>query len=520
MNRITHIHIRRTTPVVVLLGLALTFAPLALAWAWTDLGGGDHGGADWTLSANTNIAGIHTNIGTFRIESGVVATVQPWDGTNNGTVEIHADTIDVFGTLSANGSGFGRGQGPGAASGNFLGTGGCGEGGGGAGYGGIGGSGGSACGVAGTAANGGPAYGTNEFESPPPGLADLLLGSGGAAGNGGSVPGPFSLGGGAILLSANAATLNNVTADGTSGGPTTDGFCNGNLYVGGAGGGSGGTVLISATSLTVLESLSARGGNGQPGQHNYCFQAGGGGGGAGGRIKILASSRNDFTPSVDGGLGGAGGDQGGGNAGTNGASGTVHVDIAPVITLLGSNPDTVECADAYTDPRATAQDDVDGDISGQIVVTGSVNIGMPGTYTLHYNVSDSSGNAAEEVTRTVIVADTTPPTVSGATASPATLWPPNHKMVNVTVSYTAQDSCSTSVFCTLGISSDEPVNGTGDGDTTPDWLVLSDRYVQLRAERAGGGDGREYSIGVSCEDASANLGTGGTSVLVPKSQKK
>lgn len=80
--------------------------------------------------------------------------------------------------------------------------------------------------------------------------------------------------------------------------------------------------------------------------------------------------------------------------------------VPPVITLLGL-PDMFAVLDApWLDPGATALDDVDGNITDSIVVSGLVDTSTPGSYTLRYNVSDSSGNAAAEVERTVqVVAD-------------------------------------------------------------------------------------------------------------------
>lgn len=75
----------------------------------------------------------------------------------------------------------------------------------------------------------------------------------------------------------------------------------------------------------------------------------------------------------------------------------------PVITLLGANPLTLTEGDTYTDPGATASDDVDGDISGDISDDGVVDMDTPGTYTVTYTVYDSAGNPATQETRTVIV---------------------------------------------------------------------------------------------------------------------
>ena len=61
--------------------------------------------------------------------------------------------------------------------------------------------------------------------------------------------------------------------------------------------------------------------------------------------------------------------------------------------------------DTFTDPGATATDDIDGNITANIVVAGdAVDVNTAATYTITYNVSDAAGNAAAQKTRTVIVA--------------------------------------------------------------------------------------------------------------------
>src|SRR5205807_242750 len=99
------------------------------------------------------------------------------------------------------------------------------------------------------------------------------------------------------------------------------------------------------------------------------------------------------------------------------------------------------------------------------------------------------------------------------------LWPPNHKMVDVTVNYGASDQCTPgAVTCTLSVSSNEPVNGTGDGDTAPDWEIVDAHRVRLRAERAGTGNGRVYTIYITCTNSAGNSSTKAVAVSVPKSQ--
>lgn len=82
---------------------------------------------------------------------------------------------------------------------------------------------------------------------------------------------------------------------------------------------------------------------------------------------------------------------------------------APVITLLGNNPVQLTAGDSYADAGASASDNVDGNLTSQIVTSGSVDSNTAGTYTIRYNVTDAAGNAANEVTRTVQVDAAEPP---------------------------------------------------------------------------------------------------------------
>lgn len=118
----------------------------------------------------------------------------------------------------------------------------------------------------------------------------------------------------------------------------------------------------------------------------------------------------------------------------------------------------------------------------------------------------------------VNVVDTAAPTISALSVDAKQLWPANHQMIDVNVAYTATDSGDPSPLCTLSVLSSEPVNGTGDGDTSPDWTIVDAHRVQLRAERAATGNGRTYTITATCSDRSQNVAlSGGAAVVVPKS---
>lgn len=96
-------------------------------------------------------------------------------------------------------------------------------------------------------------------------------------------------------------------------------------------------------------------------------------------------------------------------------------------------------------------------------------------------------------------------------------------MVKVTVEVDAEDNCDQAPFCYIvAVTSNEPINGPGDGNTEPDWELFTDEplVVLLRAERAGGGNGRVYTIHVECMDASGNIGTDTVDVIVPHDQGK
>lgn len=73
---------------------------------------------------------------------------------------------------------------------------------------------------------------------------------------------------------------------------------------------------------------------------------------------------------------------------------------APVVTLNGDNPMTVDFGGTFTDPGATAEDDEDGKID--VVVEGEVNTGAAGEYELIYSATDEAGNVGT-AKRTVYV---------------------------------------------------------------------------------------------------------------------
>lgn len=99
------------------------------------------------------------------------------------------------------------------------------------------------------------------------------------------------------------------------------------------------------------------------------------------------------------------------------ASVSCAANTTPTITLIGSNIINLEKNATYTEQGATANDPEDGNITGSIVTTGTVDTSVVGTYYKYYNVTDSNGNDAPQVTRTIVVSE---PSAGDVTAPTAT----------------------------------------------------------------------------------------------------
>ena len=78
--------------------------------------------------------------------------------------------------------------------------------------------------------------------------------------------------------------------------------------------------------------------------------------------------------------------------------------IPPQLTLNGESTIEIPAGSTFADPGATAIDNVDGDISANVIIVSTLNATVVGTYTLTYSVSDRAGNTAPALTRTIRVA--------------------------------------------------------------------------------------------------------------------
>jgi len=200
---------------------------------------------------------------------------------------------------------------------------------------------------------------------------------------------------------------------------------------------------------------------------------------------------------------------------------TVRDTTPPTITCpanIVKSTDFGQCS-AVVDYAVTANDNC----AGMAIITSppSGSNFPKGTTAVTATATDLAGNTGT-CTFTVTVEDKEKPTITGVTANPSVLWPPNHKMVPVVLAVSTSDNCDPNPVCRIiTVSSNEPENGLGDGDTAPDWEITGDLTVNLRAERSGTGSGRVYTIMVQCTDTSGNNSTPRmVTVTVPHDQRK
>jgi len=201
-----------------------------------------------------------------------------------------------------------------------------------------------------------------------------------------------------------------------------------------------------------------------------------------------------------------------GNGGTATAIVTITVtpvNDAPVLTLLGSTPVTIEAGSVYSDAGSIATDVEDGNITTGIVMTGTVDTMTVGSYTLTYHVTDSGGLSATPVTRTVNVVDSIAPIVT------AELIPLNydgdkdkdedkdepHAGGLFKVVFTASDIADANPVVTATLNGQAVSNGQ---------VVKLERDDEAKAEFEHGQleiKGVSFTLNVSAIDVSGNTGS-------------
>jgi hypothetical protein len=183
--------------------------------------------------------------------------------------------------------------------------------------------------------------------------------------------------------------------------------------------------------------------------------------------------------------------------------------ICPPDVTLECPADTTQSATG----KATATD-----TCGAATITHSdlwqPSCGNAGTLTRTWTATDESGNTSTCV-QTITVVDTTQPEFTFS-VTPTMLWPPDHKMVLVTPSWTLSDDCDAAPEVSLvGIVANEGDNTIGDGHTGNDIQIGADGSIYLRSERSGTGDDRVYTITYQAVDDCGNTTLRSATVSIP-----
>jgi len=158
-----------------------------------------------------------------------------------------------------------------------------------------------------------------------------------------------------------------------------------------------------------------------------------------------------------------------------------------------------------------------------------------GDHTIVLVVNDGTNDPVSDSV-SVTVQDSTGPSLSPVTCPPlGILWPPNHKLVPVTIcAYAFDNDLSGEITLDVRVESSEPPDADADGNTIPDVVYIPDQEncwswdsetggtinLELRSERQGTGPGRTYTIFVTATDASGNFTEASLTVLAPHDKRK
>jgi polymorphic membrane protein len=221
-----------------------------------------------------------------------------------------------------------------------------------------------------------------------------------------------------------------------------------------------------------------------------------------------------------------------GDCGSATQTATLNVNTAPTVTLNpvsqtkspGENVTFTAAADGTPTPSVKWEVSTDGGANFNPIP------GATSTSLMFTVQASDNGNQYRAVftndcgtaTTSAATLTTCNPPVIIVTTAELKLWPPNHSYKTFTVSQlvtSVTGNCgSVSGVKIASVSSDEPENGDGDGNTIDDIVIAADcQSVQLRAERQEGGNGRVYRINLFVTDSAGNVATATAYVYAPVS---
>jgi hypothetical protein len=195
------------------------------------------------------------------------------------------------------------------------------------------------------------------------------------------------------------------------------------------------------------------------------------------------------------------------------------------ITVIDTTPPVVNCpADVTLECPADTSVEANGSATASDMCSSSITIthtdqwqpscGNTGTMARTWTAVDEYGNSSDCV-QTIKVVDTTPPEFE-LSVTPTYMWPPTHKMVEITPSWTVSDECDAEPQVSLvDIVMSEDDNTVGDGHTTGDIETGDDGEIYLRSERSGANSGRIYTITYQAVDDCGNVTVRSASVSIP-----
>jgi uncharacterized repeat protein (TIGR01451 family) len=206
------------------------------------------------------------------------------------------------------------------------------------------------------------------------------------------------------------------------------------------------------------------------------------------------------------------------NAGPDVAETATVVDALPALLTFEavSVPPDWSCTTPPVGSGGTVSCAADEIVSGaQLLLSARVGCAVPdGTVITNTATVTSSWDpaAGNNVSEAMVSVSNPAPAVANVSTDPAVITIPNRKWVDVTVSYDVTDNCDPTPSCALTVSIDD--DAPGNRTPPPQWVIVDEHHVRVRATRNGHGQPRVYSIAIACTDSAGGVGTGLATVTV------